>query len=1006
MQEDLFNILDNDVKLNRPIQEIEEDRLKVVDEFVKDNTKHEAVINSIQESEYTPLNTEGLFTAKEYSFELDTFQKLAIAAIEADRSILVSAHTSCGKTVVAEYAIAKSIANNQRVIYTSPIKALSNQKYRELQEEFGDVGLMTGDVTLNPEATCLVMTTEILRNMLYRSSEITREIHWIIFDEIHYLKDRERGVVWEETLILLEKHVRMVFLSATIPNAREFAEWISKTQSQTVHVVYTEKRVIPLEHFFYSDELRLIKGVDSGIDSIAFYKSQCNIIRRNELSTSLNNCLRDVKLPAVVFSFARAKCEALATKLSLDKSLLTREETDLATTIFENAIQSLSEQDQELQAVQKMKDLFLKGIGVHHSGLLPIVKEIGEILFQEGLIKILFATESFSIGLNMPAKTVLFTALKKFDGVSERILTSGEYCQMSGRAGRRGIDTSGTVVSLVTAKLTDQEIIGLFQSTADPLNSAFRLTYNMILNLMRVEELDPTYFLSRSFYHYQAYRKAITTEKELRDDLQFQTEVINSLPEKILDKCEDIYGAITHFILLNLKRAEKVTTLCPIKENQAVSVICSTPGAPVLIERAIIVGVPPEEEKLDVEERVIEIKVLKDPSCEDDTLEEGEIHGKSLVKRFRVPELSICKHYGRHKPTKEAFLKQWKETRVPTNQDKEIDAQLISLESLCPMIYQCLIEGRCLLCGKTATTGCSLSEEKCMAYGDSENTASDIHPQVLGNSKDNMFAHQIFLRFFSSDSNSNSNNNKYSNTIYNNSESLIEDISFLLTYRNLFLKHKFFQRTKNHRLSELGKLKEIYHMDECKNMIGVLRDLEFLDGNTVLLKGKMASEISSADEILLTEMIFSSAFNSLNIIDMVALISILVTERSNEGDAIIVSEENNRLVSLFRESITKIVSVMNKNNIHTDEETYTSSYYLYMMDIVRDWMGGATFAEITSKTKVFEGSIIRGFKRLEEILRQLSSAAQVIGNNELVNLFGQGIYLIKRDIVFANSLYI
>lgn len=184
-----------------------------------------------------------------YDFELDGFQKVAISAIERDESVLVSAHTSSGKTVVAEYSIAQAIKNKQRVIYTSPIKALSNQKYRELSEKFKDVGLITGDVTLNPNSTCLVMTTEILRNMLYRGSEVIREVHWIIFDEIHYMRDRDRGVVWEETIILLPSDVRMIFLSATIPNAAEFAQWISAIHNQTVHVVYTEKRPIPLSHY-------------------------------------------------------------------------------------------------------------------------------------------------------------------------------------------------------------------------------------------------------------------------------------------------------------------------------------------------------------------------------------------------------------------------------------------------------------------------------------------------------------------------------------------------------------------------------------------------------------------------------------------------------------------------------------------------------------------------------------------------------------------------------------
>ena len=186
---------------------------------------------------------------KKYKFTLDKFQSKAVECIERNESVLVAAHTSAGKTAIAEYAIAKSLANKQRVIYTSPIKALSNQKYRELNEEFKDVGLMTGDVTINESASCIVMTTEILRSMLYNGSEITREMAWVIFDEVHYMRDKERGVVWEETIILLPTAVKYAFLSATIPNAREFAEWIVKIKQQPCHVVYTDFRPTPLQHY-------------------------------------------------------------------------------------------------------------------------------------------------------------------------------------------------------------------------------------------------------------------------------------------------------------------------------------------------------------------------------------------------------------------------------------------------------------------------------------------------------------------------------------------------------------------------------------------------------------------------------------------------------------------------------------------------------------------------------------------------------------------------------------
>ena len=228
---------------------------------------HEVALS--KDIEYVPLkNDPNTVPSKEYPFVLDPFQKESIMCLENNQSVLVSAHTSAGKTVVAEYCIAKSLKAKQRVIYTTPIKALSNQKYREFFEEFKDVGLMTGDVTINPSASCLIMTTEILRSMLYRGSEITREVAWVVFDEIHYMRDKERGVIWEETIILLNDNVHYVFLSATIPNARQFAEWVTYLHKQPCHVVYTDYRPTPLQHYIYpagGDGIHLV--VDENVRS-------------------------------------------------------------------------------------------------------------------------------------------------------------------------------------------------------------------------------------------------------------------------------------------------------------------------------------------------------------------------------------------------------------------------------------------------------------------------------------------------------------------------------------------------------------------------------------------------------------------------------------------------------------------------------------------------------------------------------------------------------------------
>ncbi|MEQ2202885.1 hypothetical protein XENOCAPTIV_019122, partial [Xenoophorus captivus] len=480
---------------------------------------------------YKPLKPRVGKAAKEYPFILDPFQREAILCIDNNQSVLVSAHTSAGKTVCAEYAIALALREKQRVIFTSPIKALSNQKYREMYEEFQDVGLMTGDVTINPTASCLVMTTEILRSMLYRGSEIMREVAWVIFDEIHYMRDTERGVVWEETIILLPDNVHYVFLSATIPNAKQFAEWICHLHKQPCHVVYTDYRPTPLQHYIFpagGDGLHLVVDENGDFREDNF-NTAMQVLRdagdsgggsgggkwdrgRKGGTKGPSSVFKIVKMimernfqPVIIFSFSKKECEAYALQVSkLDFN--NDDEKRLVEEVFNNAVDCLSDEDKKLPQVEHVLPLLKRGIGIHHGGLLPILKETIEILFSEGLLKALFATETFAMGINMPARTVLFTSARKFDGKNHRFITSGEYIQMSGRAGRRGMDDRGIVIFMVDEKMSPAVGKQLLKGSADPLNSAFHLTYNMVLNLLRVEEINPEYMLEKSFYQFQHYR--------------------------------------------------------------------------------------------------------------------------------------------------------------------------------------------------------------------------------------------------------------------------------------------------------------------------------------------------------------------------------------------------------------------------------------------------------------------------------------------------------------------
>lgn len=527
------------------------------------NIQHQVALPPDLDHEYIPLSEHKPpdEPARTWNFKLDPFQSLSVASIERDESVLVSAHTSAGKTVVAEYAIAQCLKRNQRVIYTSPIKALSNQKFRDFDAIFGDVGLMTGDVTINPTASCLVMTTEILRSMLYRGSEIMREVAWVIFDEIHYMRDKTRGVVWEETIIMLPDKVRYVFLSATIPNAFQFAEWIAKIHHQACHVVYTDFRPTPLQNYFYPaggkgahivvdekgnfnesnfnqvmQEVEERKGTDPA-DVNAKLKGKGKNKKTNKGGADEGSDIyKIIKMtvkkkfnPVIVFNFSKRECEELALKVSgLDFN--DNSEKAMVKKVFRSAVESLSEQDRDLPQIVHILPLLERGVGVHHSGLLPILKETIEILFQESLIKVLFATETFSIGLNMPAKTVVFSQVLKWDGVKRRPITSSEYIQMAGRAGRRGLDARGIVIMMIDDTLEPDVAKGIVTGQQDKLNSAFYLGYNMILNLLRIEAISPEFMLERCFYQFQNAASVPSLEKALME-LQQERDAM-SIPDE------------------------------------------------------------------------------------------------------------------------------------------------------------------------------------------------------------------------------------------------------------------------------------------------------------------------------------------------------------------------------------------------------------------------------------------------------------------------------------------
>ena len=555
-----------------------------MDNFNLQQNKY-AIEDQISISEYDKIKN----PARTFDFPLDDFQKRSIIRLEQNENILVCAHTSSGKTLVAEYGIALSKRKNKKVIYTSPIKALSNQKYWEFKKKFEDVGIITGDVNINPNAQCLILTTEILHNYLYYQNDILSEVGTVIFDEVHYINDNERGHIWEEILIVLPNNIKIIMLSATIPNYEEFASWIGKIKNTKVYIENTNKRVVPLQHFIYidNDHIYKVKDKEETINNLElneafkYLKSRTqkpknrkndeikkeknnneNLSQKNSSDeqeenevNEINECitnniegnndinnqkkernqknkdkifqmiiyiLNNELYPATLFVFNNEKIKMYSEWLIEDNNLprISEEEKERINNFFDQTIINIPNKEKNFPQIEYIRQLLQYGLGVHHSGILPFLKEIIEILYCKGLIKILFATTSFSIGLNMPTKSVVFTDLYKFNDKESKMLTSSEYLQMSGRAGRRGVDELGNVYIICSCSPSEEVIDNIknrLKGEGNDLESKFRLSYRIILSFYQKKLKNINDFLTKSFLQYHIEHIKDEKSKEIKD---------------------------------------------------------------------------------------------------------------------------------------------------------------------------------------------------------------------------------------------------------------------------------------------------------------------------------------------------------------------------------------------------------------------------------------------------------------------------------------------------------
>eukprot|EP01088_Endostelium_zonatum_P017135 TRINITY_DN4905_c1_g1_i1.p1 TRINITY_DN4905_c1_g1~~TRINITY_DN4905_c1_g1_i1.p1 ORF type:complete len:1322 (-),score=354.13 TRINITY_DN4905_c1_g1_i1:6-3947(-) len=947
-----------------------------------------------------------------YPFDLDVFQKEAVYHLERGESVFVAAHTSAGKTVVAEYAIAMAAKHMTRAIYTSPIKALSNQKFRDFKETFGDVGLITGDVSIKPEASCLILTTEILRSMLYRGADMIRDVEWVIFDEVHYVNDIERGVVWEEVIIMLPAHVNLILLSATVPNTVEFADWIGRTKKKKIWVISTLKRPVPLEHYIYCNE-ELFKIVEPNGNFLqrSFQSAQKSTREkleksRNSFGNTNNNFGRDnakqqtsrwsrlvttlekkTLLPVVVFVFSKNQCEELAYNLGGVDLTTAKEKHD--THIFvEAALDRLKGTDKKLPQVQRIKDILKRGIGVHHGGLLPIIKELVEILFSKGRIKVLFATETFAMGVNMPAKAVVFNRTRKFDGRTERDLLPGEYTQMAGRAGRRGKDLVGTVIINIPGEVPESSgIHKMILGVPEKLESQFRLTYNMILNLLRVEDFKVEDMIKRSFSEVHTQKLGPEQKKRLMKNLEElkksehvgciygEPDIENyyryAAEKKRMDR--ELQGKMS--VMKNCSKflvAGRVLWISSTKHPQNIAIfLASGPGdLPFGAVRANTrsaflasfnddndYGLYPTEPERPEDKKCRVFVLNNGPSGEGEvvTIDYSDISGITKQK-LNVESADLL--------------------RPRPHEDNVSDAtqklKRLSEDSL----------------NAKATGGGLLSAPS--LGGGKDDPLEALHPI-----KDLKINDWDFVEMFKK---SEELGNRMKGSKCHKCPKLQEQYD--LVTRQEQLKREI--RDLRYALSD----ESLRLMPEFQTRLKILQALNYVDTNNVVqLKGRVARELNTVkDELIATELIFENNLTDLAPEEIVALLSCLIFEI--RADAVPqVPDRLEEAMGRIKKIAKNMLDIQSAYHLDVSEQEGGKILNFGLVEVVYQWAKGVPFAKICTLTDVLEGSIVRTITRLDETCKEVRNAARIIGDSTLFTKMEEASRMIKRDIVFATSLY-
>ncbi|XP_050079351.1 helicase SKI2W [Anopheles maculipalpis] len=942
--------------------------------------------------------------AHRFPFELDIFQKQAILKLEEHSHVFVAAHTSAGKTVVAEYAIALSKKHMTKTIYTSPIKALSNQKYRDFKTTFQDVGLITGDIQIDPTASCLIMTTEILRSMLYCGSDITRDLEYVIFDEVHYITDSDRGHVWEEVLILLPDHVCIVMLSATVPNTLEFANWVGKTKQKRVWVVSTAKRPVPLEHYLYTgfggkskDDSFLIVNEHSQFLAQGYQRAKESCDARQAKNAThrsggpysqrqeqtlwvglIQHLQKKEKLPVVAFTLSRNRCDNNAEAL-MSCDLTTAREKYAITSFFQQCLQRLIPPDRALPQVIQMQTCLERGIGIHHSGILPILKEIVEMLFARGLVKILFATETFAMGVNMPARTVIFDSTRKFDGQNVRTLQPSEYTQMAGRAGRRGLDKTGTVIILCKQMLpTDAELKTMILGKPIRLESQFRLTYAMMLYLLRVELVSVENMMLHSFREFGKRQEMPKSKLEL-SKVQEKISAMSKLSDNLKPLCEFYEAANVYIGLWNELMPKLLCQPKAINELKVGRVVVATDRHHYNKLGLLLSVTVQSHMDMKLVVLVLDHEQAQQKSIDTshpESLDRGTLWHQMLslaypYKTFN-PEgvgghcvltlrpsnlIEVTKHT--IKCDASNIIRSWENRLIPRFRDAPpSQATVAAVASLAELNAKVLEAGSitdALECVRFQHDLTSLTLWQHLKVAQNQLNPWVPYTNIAG------FEHEFALVF---------DRKQLERKLY--------ELKYQASYESMSL------------------------YPDYRRKLQVLQELKYIDEmQQVTMKGRVACEMGQ-NELMITELVMRNILTDLQPAEIAALLSSLVFQAKTDVQPKL-TETLQKAEAQFREVENDILQVERQYGV--TDVCKKEELNFGLTEVVYEWARNKPFAEIMVLTDVKEGIIVRCIQQLNETLCNVKDAARLIGEPVLNSKMEEASNAIKRDIVFAASLY-